>query len=336
MAATARTRKVDRQELFDHIANLIKNSPNQQSEISSTDLAHEFQVEPPTMDHHLKALVKDGLIRATERRGRYNRKIYVLTDESSGPSIPVSVPKEEGSSEIGSAGRKWLEQRRAGTGSSVTDISSRFKTDDESATTEQDASPLTPQPAPALREEEARQPELPIDLDPVAAPAPSVGIPEFSLDQKIQDFLARSNSIPSAEVVLQKTDRDILAVVNETIQQNMIYLKDLMDQLSTVTDKNLILGLVEERNQLMGKITKLEEEVKGHVAMITNMQKQNKQEQDKIDQNRVKMMYQVMVNTIDRFVDQPNQSMALSRNEFRKQVTTELSNLVKYVLGAEK
>src|SRR5690606_1467262 len=100
-------------------------------------------------------------------------------------------------------------------------------------------------------------------------------------------------------------------------QQNMIYMKDLMDQLSTVTDKKLILGLVEERNQLMEKNRKLEDEIKGHVALIASMQKKQVKDESRIQESRGKMMYQLIVNSVDSFVDQPNHTMALQRKEFR-------------------
>jgi DNA-binding transcriptional ArsR family regulator len=318
MAATAKKTKVDRNEVYNKIVQMITASPAKEAEISSTDLASVFDVSAPTMDHHLKVLVRDGMIRATNRRGSYNRKIYVLPDGA--PSIL--------STDIGpsSASRQWLEQRRRQVQekqSSVTDIDTKRKPADE--------------PAPVA--ENPTVPEEPKAETPVHAPVQEevrVEAPELSLDRQIQDFMARSQSIPDAEAVLQKNDRDILAVVNESIQQNMIYLKDLMDQLSTVTDKKLILGLVEERNQLLEKTRNLEDEAKEHVALIGSMQKKQVHDEAKIEANRVKMMYQLIINTIDSFVDQPNHSMALQRKDFRNKITKEVSDLVKYVLGVEK
>ena len=116
----------------------------------------------------------------------------------------------------------------------------------------------------------------------------------------------------------------------------MIYLKDLTEQLSTIQDKTLIQGLIEERNHNVDRIRALEEEVKGYVQTISQMQKQTIQQKPSIDPQRIRLMHQVIINTVDTFVELPNHAMALKRGEFRKQITEEISNLVKYALSIDK
>jgi len=314
MTATLRMKKVDRQDLYKKIAEKIKQSPLKQAEISASDLADEFGVEPPTMDHHLKKLVSEGMLLVSPRRGRYNRKIYLLPENKEN----VVTHLQTGLSDQ-SAARRWLEERRRMAAAAAGKPLDDTKSEQQNANLDQDIK------APVQDVKPEERAESPGKAEPLE-------VKELTLDERIQDFLARSSSVPSAESVLQKSDRDILAVVTESIQQHMIYLRDLTEQLSTVQDKTLILGLIEERNQNLERIRQLEEEVKGYINTISQLQKQPTEQKNKLDPQRVRYMHQVIINTVDSFVELPNHAMALKRGEFRKQIAEEISNLVKYVL----
>ena len=188
MNAAAKLKKVDRKEVYDRVVELIRQSPNGQAEISSSDLAHQFHVEPPTMDHHLKKLVSEGLLRTSSQRGRYNRKIYLLPDGSR----DVVTHVQTGSSES-SAARRWLEERRRQAasempGANVTEIETKRKPVEEKKVPdpvpETPASPATETPSFVPPIEQEQKQEVKIEVK------------ELTLDDRIQDFLARSQSVP--------------------------------------------------------------------------------------------------------------------------------------------
>lgn len=155
-------------------------------------------------------------------------------------------------------------------------------------------------------------------------------IKELTLDDQIEMFLSQSEDIQTAEKLLAKEDREILSVVNESIQQQIIYLKDLADQLSTVQNKELIQKLIDERNQNQEKLQALQKE-----NQKLKQQLQENQGKYDIQPERIRMMQQLIMNTIDNYLDQPNHSLALGRREFRNKITKEVSDLAKYALNLE-
>ncbi|TWJ96551.1 hypothetical protein CHCC20442_1511 [Bacillus licheniformis] len=154
---------------------------------------------------------------------------------------------------------------------------------------------------------------------------------ELTLDEKIEQFLKTSNQLPDAHMLLEHEDKEILAVMNETIQQNILYLQDLSQQLSTVQNKDLILALIDDKTRLEEKVKRLEEEVE-----IARNQAKQVEDQYEIDPKRVRFMQQVAISTLDDYLNQPNQSLALGRKDFRNKMTKEINDLANYVLRIEK
>ena len=119
--------------------------------------------------------------------------------------------------------------------------------------------------------------------------------------------------------------------MNETINQTTVYLKDLSEQLSTLQNKQLIQALIDERNRTQKQMERLEKEVEDARKVADQTI-----EKYEVDPNRVRFMHQLIISTVDTFINQPNHAMALGRNDFRNKVSKEVSDLVKYVLHLEE
>lgn len=286
-------RKIDREQVFQVIADLIEKSENGETEISSSELADKFGVQAPTMDYHLKKLIDEGCIAVAPKRGRYNRKIYRLPsnagEEQQASKAQVHKPFE--SIESAEKFKKFLQEHA---------------------------------PKDSNVQEE-------LELQPKEEKKPVIETKELTLDERIQSFLEETGQVHDAEVLLKHEDKEILSVMNETIQQTSVYLKDLSEQLSTIKNKQLIQHLIDDRNRMQAQMEHLENELKEARAQINKTI-----EKYEIDPNRVRFMHQMIISTVDDYMNQPNHALALGRPTFRKKVSKEISDLVRYVLHLEK
>lgn len=148
------------------------------------------------------------------------------------------------------------------------------------------------------------------------------------LNEHINEYLEKVNGTISSESVLVKNDKEILSVTVETLQQTMVFIKDILDQLSTTKTKELIFRLIEERNDNLETIKKLEEQVLSLKEQIENMPKESP-----VDPQRIRFMQQILLSTVDSFVNQSNVSMTMNRKEFKEQAIKEIKDLVDYALG---
>lgn len=315
-------KKVDRNQIYREIAQLIEASPDKEAEISSSELADRFGVESPTMDYHLKKLVTDGYLAVSPKRGRYNRKIYRLpadakTPKSEEPS-KTKVHKPFENPESASKFQQFLEEHKQKSAAKPVQDQPKEEKKKEEQLPVQERKPMP-------------QPESVVQAPAKPKPAEPVQIKELTLDEKIQRFLNDANKVHDANVLLSHEDKEILSVMNETIQQNIVYLKDLSEQLSTLQNKELIQGLLDDRNRMQDQLKRAEEEAKQARA-----QADQTIEKYEVDPQRVRFMHQLIIDTVDQYVKLPNHAMALGRQDFRKKVSKEVSDLVKYVLHLEE
>lgn len=301
-------RKVDRNHIYKEIAKMIHSSKEHEVEVSSSELADKFGVQAPTMDYHLNKLVEEGLLAISPKRGRYNRKIYRLPAE-------IKPEKEKPKTEIvtpesAEKFKKFLaEHVRKG---KKNEVQEELDLGDEPVPT-----PEPVQETPVVKEVvEEKEPEP---------------IKELSLDERVQKFLAEANQVHDAHMLLKHEDKEILSVMNETIHQTTVYLKDLSDQLSTVQNKALIQHLIDDRNRMQQQMERLEQEVQE-----ARTQADQTIEKYEVDPTRVRFMHQMIISTVDDYINRPNHSLALARTEFRDKVSKEVSDLVKYVLHLEE
>jgi DNA-binding transcriptional ArsR family regulator/Fe-S-cluster formation regulator IscX/YfhJ len=311
MAAPNR-KKIDRPQIYRAIVRMIQESSEGEVEVSSSELADTFGVQSPTMDYHLNKLVDDGSLSLSPKRGRYNRKIYRLPASAKQDEKPTLKINEDFSPAARDKFKDFISQHEK-------------KQIQEHATSTNDIQEEFPFHAPAAPEVEEEVQEK-IET-PESQP---VHIEELSLDAQIQNFLKEVNMIGDAEELLQHEDREILSVMNETLNQTTVYLKDLSDQLSTIQNKKLIQSLIDERNRTQKQMERLEDQVEEARQMADQTV-----EKYEVDPNRVRFMHQLIISTVDNFVNQPNHALALGRTDFRNKISKEVQDLVKYVLHLE-
>lgn len=311
-------RKVDRSQVYHEVARMISESPDKEVEISTSDLADQFGVQPPTMEYHLSKLVEEGKLIVSPKRGRYNRKIYRLPHDQKDSKDSTEILTPETTEKFKNFLQDYLDKVKK-----EKELEEKAKDKQEQIDVEQhdeteDTEEVLEEKTEQIEEKEEIQQEMPYKE-------------ELTLDEQIENFLNKANKVPNAEMLLSRDDREILSVMNETIRQNLVYLQDLSEQLSTIQNKQLIIGLIEERNKNLDTIKHLEDELENAKKIISKTK-----EKYEIDPNRVRFMQQVIVSTIDDYLNLPNHAIALKRKSFRDKVMKEISDLVKYVLGIEK
>lgn len=329
---------IDRDDIYNEIKMQILSNPDNYMELKMNELADRFNVSSPTLDYHLDKLVQEGKLILSKKRGKYKRKIYRL---------PNDVYEKEKQNKK-SVSRSENQQNNILTPDAVErfkDFLSSFTTDEvkiekeneeEHTTTTADEVNIqeTKEETPRIHDLEKEDTKLEIpkkEETPKKEESYELDPKPLTLDERIEKFLNEAKQVHEADMLLQHEDREILSVINETIHENMVFLKDLSEQLSTIQNKKLIQALIDERNQNKEYIQRLEKEVK-QARELANQTKDKYQ----IDPNRVRFMQQMIVATIDDYVNQPNHALALGRRDFRNKVTKEVSDLVRYVLGLEK
>lgn len=321
----AATQRIDREDIFAELKNKIEKSPNKEVEVAVTDLANKYGVQGPTMDYHLEQLVKEGKVIISPKKGKYNRKIYKLANENL------------------YAGLGTQDKFKAFIDNALK-LKNNPPTQEEPVIEEKTIDPI---PDEEHQENIFTQKEEPVEevkptqeLEPYVEKSLPVQkynetlMPEESvltLDDRIQQFISDTNRVYDAHELLKHDDKEILSVMHETIQENIIYLKDLSDQLSMAKSKQLIQNLIDERNRIISENKDLQEQVKSLTSQVEQTKKNFE-----IDPARVRFMQQILINTMDTYLNLPNSSLALQRGEFREKLNKEIKDLVHYVLKMEK
>ena len=297
---------IDRNDIIDYIKEQIKNSPRREFEVSATDLAKVFGIQGPSMDYHLKRFLSEGTFVASKKKGKFGRKIFLLPEDNKPQTVVNNM--EEFADLIKSQidVEKLAEQVKHDD-----DIPTEENTENQTNDVEQ--TPETQQP---------QQTEEPVE---VIAPA------NLTLNDRIEKFLAESNSVPDASQLISKSDKEVLSVMAESIQQQQVYLKDLSHQLELMENLKLLHSLIDERNRMTEEVNQMREE---HNALLATMSKN--EEQVSVDPQRVRLMHQIIINTLDTYLELPNHALALQRKEFRNNIAKEISDLANYILGIEK
>ncbi|WP_067923855.1 winged helix-turn-helix domain-containing protein [Alicyclobacillus shizuokensis] len=321
-------RKVDRHKVLQYMADLIEQSPDGTIEIASTELADMFGVQGPTMDYHLKKLVEAGELIQLDRRGQYNRKIYKLPENSPfvKKSIKISGPEDDAAladlfAKLGVRPQKDL----------VTLEPKTESVPKESSVPVQAAQP-TPEPA---KEVETTAPVTALADETVFGQTSGVTERPVNLDERVREFLEQMESIPTAQEILKKDDREIMAVLTESIHQAMSYLRSLSDQLSTVQNLKLVQEVIDDRNRQIQAAESMREELEMLRQELQILRSEQAENKFAIDVDVVRKMHQNILATLDRYCEQKPQALALSVREFRKDMSEQITDLVRYILNLE-
>lgn len=346
---------IDRNELIEYITEEIEKNPNKEFELSVTDLGKKYDVQGPTMDYHIKKLLDDKVFEVSRKKGKYSRKILVMPgSEQAVHDSPIINNMSSFKDLIQEKIKNGELKIKSTTDSNDTDKVKKetVETIDHNSKSVDDEledfldSPIIPDELkedskgdigdiidiPILPGELVKEKSYEVEvLDVGHHTQDKIEVPGLSLDHKIKRFLEESSKIPTANQLISRQDKEVISVMTESIQQHMVYLKDLMDTLKLVETLNMVRELIDERNKMLEEMQQMREE---HRALISSIHSNGNQVN--VDPQRVRLMHQIIINTVDTYLDQPNHALALNRVEFRNSITKEVGDLANYILGIEK
>jgi len=319
MRESTAPKNINRDEVYKEIREQILASPNQEAPISSSALARQFGVKAPTMDYHIKKLIEEKRIIQSERKRKHNRRVYLLPESG---NEKVVYTEDDDLDPL-----KKIIKDKLGKKTDVETFNSGFiSLPQENQESQENLDILTVNKVKPIKDNIKQE-----QLWNVSKNDKIENFDKLNLDSKIEEFLKSSNDLPTAEQLLTHADKEILSVMNESIQQNILYLKDLSEELSTMQSKQLISELIDERNNYIEEKNKLQEENDQLKAML----KENQGKFD-LDPQRIRHIQQNIMSVIDSFLDQPNHSLALNRKEFRTTITKQISDAFRYILNLDK
>ena len=357
-SSVRRRKNFDDSLLLYEIKKRIEESQNKEIEVVVTEYAKLLDVTDPTIKYHVDKFIESGELILINRVGAYGRKIVTLPQygikekeleiglgekEAFEKFIEdslkeLSIPLEEDSlliTEVEPQPEPEPEpkleiQEEIQEENSNIDI--EFK-EDPIATVEVIQSPeLVVQEAKPHKELDNKDEATPIESkeERVIPMSKEEMYQALSLDDKIEDFISRSNDMYDANVLLKQSDKEILSVMHETIQRNILYLKDLSDELGTVKNRELIKSLIDEREKMTRENKELQKE------LIALRDKQEVADSEKINPQRVRELQQKLVSHTSIYLNSSSESIALNRKKFIKEFIENVSELVDYSLGYDK
>lgn len=323
--ALAVKKGLDKEDIFSRIKEInesaVKN--NQSFTINLTSLAEEFGVKTPTIKYYVDWFEQNDWLEKTDEMGERRRKKYRIKQK---PFLHSEKNEEEIDQFLRDVMTKEEEKTQE----------NKAKTNDnfnyaiiKKPLPKEGLKPLTKEDlynknafknetAKRKRNEYFHQYETNKDFS------------KLELNEKIETFIQNSKKLANSEDLLTQEDKEILSVINETIHQAKLYLNDLSDELSTVQNKELIKHLIDNKE-------KQDEELNRLRAENEKLKKQTSSEpQQHVDPERIRFMQQMVVGTVDAFVEMPNHAMALQRKEFRKNIVKEINDLADYAIGLEE
>jgi len=300
--------------------------------VSASELADMFNVQAPTMDYHLNKLVQSGRLILLDKRGKYNKKIYKLPSEHKDEDIEA-VYDQNDLSYFQNILNDKIKKSNLSSKSSIETEDNVDQHPKEEKSVPEESKELDPIDEVVETEIETPsfEPKLMETKATVESKKEETSFDDLSLDSRIEYFLNQSANAPTADRLLKEEDREILSVMNESIHQNIVYLKDLSEQLSTVENKQLIQELIDERNEYLKEKSAIQDELQ-----ILRAQVQEKTGNFDLDPERIRLIQQNMFNVLDMYLDQPNHTLALSRRDFRSAMTKQINEAFTYILNLEK
>lgn len=334
---------VDKKDIVLHIMEAIKKDPNHEFEVSSTDLAREYGVKGPTIDYHISRLIKEGVFEVSPKEGRYKRKIFIEPKGGYPKRVLNQLGIKQEKKKIEKPLINDMDKFREIVTSKIKDIPVdnepiATSTDTVNASTISSDNAYIVEPKPNREENvqvapkdaetpKVKEKSIKVEEETVSRFIP----PELTLSDQINLFIEKSKSIESADMLISKPDKEILSVMTESIQQNLVYMKDLSNQLELMENLSILHQLIDERNKMIKEMEQIRTE---HTELLKKMSADSKEVT--IDPVRVRSMHQIIINTLDNYVELPNHALALQRKEFREQMTKEIADLANYIVGVDK
>lgn len=297
MGDALKKERINVHRLTDIISEQLRNQPNQTGQLNLRLLAEQFHVSPPAILYQLDQLVKNGILQSipiSEKRKHY-RLIEAKKPEFDLYRFSLSIDDLE----------KDLKKNQKPI------FSKTIKTDHLTVSNEE-ILPVESKNPIAFHE---TIDDFPMD---------SFELTEELTSNHIDDFVQRIQAAPTADVMLQKSDAEILAVMVESINQQSIFLRDLADQLSYAKDKKMVQFFIEERNRLLLENEQLKQ------AYQEEVEKQRQAK--KIDGQKIRLYQQNVMHMINSYTSSTPQELVLRKHEFNQKLTETIQDLIKYVL----
>lgn len=153
---------------------------------------------------------------------------------------------------------------------------------------------------------------------------------QYDLDYEIMNFIHSAKSIYSSDILLSENDRNIISVLNETLQQNMMYFKSLTDALNISQNVKLVQALIDERNKLIQEKEELQQTLKF-------LQDEKKERiANEINPNRLRELQQNLISRTMIYLNSSNVDLSINRQDFKEEFLSSLSYLVNYALKIEE
>lgn len=153
---------------------------------------------------------------------------------------------------------------------------------------------------------------------------------QYDLDSEIMNFIHSAKSIYSSDILLSENDRNIISVLNETLQQNMLYFKSLTDALNVSQNVKLVQALIDERNKLIQEKEELQQTLKF-------LQDEKKERiANEINPNRLRELQQNLISRTMIYLNSSNVDLSINRQDFKEEFLKSLSYLVNYALKIEE
>jgi hypothetical protein len=332
----APAKKVMKEDVYEYIKDLVKQNGTNEIQLSASQISKHFDISIPTAHYHITNLVNDGLLIPLPKRGKHNTKYYKVKEVSDSKSSSAKLFNLNEIEKFKKELEKTLKQTTKDLSSHVADQTNTAISDHQEDKNQKQEKEEKEQHVSIPEAEETKEPvsiaheEIPDFPKLHSVTEPLLEEKPLTLDERIERFLKESENVASAEQLLTREDREVLAVMNETIQQNIVYLKDLSEQLSTIQNKKLIQELIDERNRLLEQIKRLNEQNE-----LLQQQLKDTQEKHQLDPQRLRIMQQNIIHFVDTWLDQPNHALALGRRQFRETLVKHINDVFRYVLGLE-
>jgi DNA-binding Lrp family transcriptional regulator len=325
-ALASRSYKVRDDQVISLIKEHMRVPHSDKYDIKTTKLGKMLGIKPSSATYRVKRLIDLGYLVPTGTRGSYNKELFRIS--SSWDKKIQKQSQELNTKELENKSQKQIEE-------SKTENKKSTKTN-KSADHSSKSTVIYPDQYTSIKdlikkEMEEQISSQPIDIKPEKEKSiqPLVSKP-LTLDDRIQQYLATMKRVPKADDLIQHNDKEVLSVMNQSLQEILVYIKDLAQQLSTSENRKLIQNLIEERNKNLNTIQDLQ-------AQVDSLKEENLKIRQKyqLDPKRIRQMQQLIISIVDNYVSLSNVQLTMDRDKFRKMMFEQVGHLADYVLHVE-
>lgn len=320
--------KITRSAVLAQVVRHLKDQPNYEGTIPSADIADWFNVTSNTVDYHIRNLVSDGDLIISNKKAKYNRKIYQLAypeDHIKKEATPKTKPNT-------SLSKSELDNFREILARKVKETQKGHPPVNEEEPIKPIPAETEPKEMPPVTYTPGQEEEPPVVTEKLEMPNERKRavhtIHGLSIEDRIQNFLSETKKVPTANQLLDQEDKEIIAVMNETIQQNMVYLNDLKETMNAFGHLQLLQSLIDERNKLVQKV----EEIQGENQALKQAIEGSNNKYN-VYPEKIRHMQQNLIFTVESYLDNTNAGLAINRKEFESKIVELINDFGDYAIN---